>query len=186
MCGGRPSNRSARAHRIGGGVRCLCPAAKAVGRCPEVGGTVRRQRPRRRGAAADEGILRGVRNASRGWRCARRPACPVRKSGTQYETRRTPGSAAGCNTPAPPGDGQPLRWCETTRAAMRREWHPGTSRWRQRQRARLQEQVDGEAYRRIPREAADETWWFPPRGIGQYRMEASKRRQRPRRMRVIG
>lgn len=41
MCGGRPSNRSARAHRIGGGVRCLRPAAKAVGGCPEVGGTAR-------------------------------------------------------------------------------------------------------------------------------------------------
>lgn len=31
MCGGRPSDRSVRAHRIGGGVRILGPAAQAAG-----------------------------------------------------------------------------------------------------------------------------------------------------------
>jgi hypothetical protein len=57
----------------------------------------------------------------------------------KQETRRTPGSAAGCDKPASSGRRKPSRWCETTRterigsrkapdrsARQRaREWTPG-------------------------------------------------------------
>jgi hypothetical protein len=114
MCGGRSSNRSARAHRIGGGVRCLRPAAKAVRKVP--GG--RWNRKKATAAVTRCGCRRG--DSSRGTKRVARMAMHAATglSGSQkrlgQQTRRTPGSAAGCNKPATLGDGHPLRWCETT------------------------------------------------------------------------
>lgn len=118
MCGGRPSDRSVRAHRIGGGVRILGPAAQAAGsvagdrwnckRCNGRGDAVR---------LPARGFFEGYEPASRG---SHRVVLPPDSSGggtRSTETRRTPGSAAGCNTPATSGDGKPPRWCKTTRAA---------------------------------------------------------------------
>jgi hypothetical protein len=65
-------------------------------------------------------------NVRRG-ECAR-PEAPVRpESRRRIETRRTPGSAAGCNKPATSGDGKPSRWCETTRAEPFRVRRFGTT-----------------------------------------------------------
>jgi hypothetical protein len=40
----------------------------------------------------------------------------------EHETRRTPGSAAGCNTSATPVRREPSRWCETTRTEPASRW----------------------------------------------------------------
>jgi hypothetical protein len=72
------------------------------------------------------------------WTTSDRGRCgvPMNTQGVQ-ETRRTPGSAAGCNKPASPAVGKPARSCETARSERDREG--GTSRHRRRQRCRRRE-----------------------------------------------
>jgi len=85
--------------------------------------TARGQRPQRCGTAAvgwnsSRGVKRVAGNA---------PALRIglsRQVGTEarkQETRRTSGSAAGCDKPAPSGRRNPSGWCETTRMERDRE-----------------------------------------------------------------
>jgi hypothetical protein len=93
------------------------------------------------------------------------------------ETRRTPGSAAGCNKPASSERRKPARWCKTTRSerdrqarrpadrsrgespqklAPRWEWTLGSRRWR--------------GGRRTPREEGHESG----QGFGRIALERSE------------
>jgi hypothetical protein len=65
------------------------------------------------------GVLRGVRNASRGTRSTIRR---VITGGSLREKRDEPPPAAGCNKPAPHAWSKPPGWCETTQAEQDRTW----------------------------------------------------------------
>lgn len=146
--------------------------------------TARRQRLRRRSTATDEGdssegTNRVARIASHERLCFGR--CSARR---QRETRRTLGSAAGCNTLASRPRCKASRWCETTRTKRVIWWSQTTERgWQHLNStsATANDDVDGRAYRRIPREAAG----LPARRIGCFeeaprpsRCELSGNRQR--------
>jgi len=66
------------------------------------------------------GFFEGCEVRRRGMRRSTRTASAVR-GGRRQETRRTPGSAAGCNKPATPTRRKPPRWCKTTRAERESE-----------------------------------------------------------------
>lgn len=186
MCGGRPSNRSARAHRIGGGVRCLRPAAKAVGRCPEVGGTAR-------GATA--AVTR----------------CGCRRGDSSRGTNSVAGMASCAATGFVRWQGGTHGNAANPRIGSRLQY---ACDFRGRQPAEVVQNhvsgtVPGVASRNVPAAATltgpnpeGRRWRGVPTnprrggrraavvhhrgGSARVGMEASKRRQRPRRMRTIG
>jgi len=100
VCGGPSSDRRARAH--------LSAGAFSTTRMRKQAGTAGGRRTAGEATATVTWCGCRTRGFFEGYEQRRGDAQNAQ------ETRRTPGSAAGCNKPATSGDGEPSRWCETT------------------------------------------------------------------------